>query len=90
MKARHVTFIILLIIIADQALKLWIKTNFHLDESRQMIGSGFQLYFVEKKVFYIIHFISCSNDVGVDYSSASSSRGGGMYDNRVQQKRQFG
>jgi signal peptidase II len=47
MKARHVTFIILLIIIADQALKLWIKTNFHLNESRQMIGSGFQLYFVE-------------------------------------------
>jgi len=47
MKARHVTFIILLIIIADQALKIWIKTNFHLDQSRQMIGSGFQLYFVE-------------------------------------------
>jgi signal peptidase II len=47
MKARHVTFIILLIIIADQALKLWIKTNFHLNESRQMMGSGFQLYFVE-------------------------------------------
>jgi signal peptidase II len=47
MKAKHVTFIILLIIIADQALKLWIKTNFHLNESRSMIGSGFQLYFVE-------------------------------------------
>jgi signal peptidase II len=47
MKARHVTFIILLIIIADQALKLWIKTNFHLNESRSVIGSGFQLYFVE-------------------------------------------
>ncbi|MBK8495004.1 MAG: lipoprotein signal peptidase [Chitinophagaceae bacterium] len=47
MKARHVTFIILLIIIADQALKIWIKTNFHLNESQQVIGSGFQLYFVE-------------------------------------------
>ncbi|MBK6634049.1 MAG: lipoprotein signal peptidase [Chitinophagaceae bacterium] len=47
MKARHVTFIILLIIIADQALKIWIKTNFHLNESHQVIGSGFQLYFVE-------------------------------------------
>ena len=47
MKTRQVTLIILLIIIADQALKIWIKTNFHLDESRQMIGSGFQLYFVE-------------------------------------------
>ncbi|MEO6541122.1 MAG: lipoprotein signal peptidase, partial [Ferruginibacter sp.] len=47
MKARHVTFIILLIIIADQALKLWIKTHYHLNESHQVIGSGFQLYFVE-------------------------------------------
>ena len=47
MKARQVTFIILLIIIADQALKLWIKTNYHLNESHQVIGSGFQLYFVE-------------------------------------------
>ena len=47
MKARHVSLIILLIIIADQLLKIWIKTNFPLNESRQMIGSGFQLYFVE-------------------------------------------
>ncbi len=47
MKARTVTFIILLIIIADQALKLWIKTTYQLNESHQVIGSGFQLYFVE-------------------------------------------
>lgn len=47
MKARHVTLIILLIIIADQLLKIWIKTNYHLNEHHQVIGSGFQLYFVE-------------------------------------------
>lgn len=47
MKAKHVTFIILLIVIADQALKLWIKTHYHLNESHNIIGSGFQLYFVE-------------------------------------------
>ena len=47
MKARHVTFIILLIVIADQALKLWVKTHYHLNESHQVLGSGFQLYFVE-------------------------------------------
>lgn len=47
MKARHVTFIILLIIIADQALKIWIKTHYQLNTSQQVIGSGFQLYFVE-------------------------------------------
>ena len=47
MKARHVTFIILLIVIVDQALKLWVKTHYHLNESHQVLGSGFQLYFVE-------------------------------------------
>lgn len=47
MKARNVTLIILLIIIADQALKLWIKTNYQLNEHHAIIGSGFQLYFVE-------------------------------------------
>ena len=47
MKARHVTFIILLIIIADQLLKVWVKTRYQLNEHHNMIGSGFQLYFVE-------------------------------------------
>lgn len=47
MKARHVTFIILLIVIVDQLLKLWIKTHYQLNESNKVLGSGFQLYFVE-------------------------------------------
>jgi len=47
MKAKHVTLIILLIIIADQVLKLWIKTHYHLNEHHEVIGSGFQMYFVE-------------------------------------------
>ena len=47
MKRRHVAFIILLIVLADQVLKLWIKTHFHLNESQKVLGSGFQLYFVE-------------------------------------------
>lgn len=47
MKARHVTLIILLIIIADQVLKLWIKTHYELNGHQQVIGSGFQLWFVE-------------------------------------------
>lgn len=47
MKAKHVTIIILLVVIADQALKLWIKTHYHLNESHKILGSGFQLYFVE-------------------------------------------
>ena len=47
MKSRHLIIIIALIVIADQALKIYIKTNFHLDTPRNVIGSGFQLYFVE-------------------------------------------
>lgn len=47
MKAKHVTLIIFLIVLADQALKLWIKTHYHLNDHHQVIGSGFQLYFVE-------------------------------------------
>ena len=47
MKKRHVAFIILLIVIADQALKLWIKTHYNLNVPHKIIGSGFQLYFVE-------------------------------------------
>lgn len=47
MKSKHVALIIGLIILADQALKIYIKTHFHLNESHQVLGSGFQLYFVE-------------------------------------------
>lgn len=47
MKARHIVFIILLILIADQTLKLWIKTHYELNEHHNILGSGFQLYFVE-------------------------------------------
>jgi signal peptidase II len=47
MKSKQVLFIISLIIIADQALKIYIKTKFHLNESHHVLGSGFQLYFVE-------------------------------------------
>lgn len=47
MKKRHVIFIIALILIADQALKIYIKTNFHINTSRHILGDWFQLYFVE-------------------------------------------
>lgn len=47
MKPRFIVILIILIVIADQVLKLYVKTNFHLNESRHMIGSSFQLYFVE-------------------------------------------
>jgi signal peptidase II len=47
MKAKHLIFIIALIVIADQALKIYIKTRFHLNTAHPVLGNWFQLYFVE-------------------------------------------
>ena len=47
MKKIHLIIIVLLILIADQALKIYIKTSFPLNTSRAVAGNWFQLYFVE-------------------------------------------
>ena len=47
MKKAHVFIIVLLVVLADQALKYYIKTNFYLNTPRPVIGNWFQLYFVE-------------------------------------------
>ena len=47
MKLRSVVFIIVLIIIVDQVLKIWIKTHYPTGPVANVIGSKFQLYFVE-------------------------------------------
>ena len=47
MKRRNVVFIIALIIIVDQVLKIWIKTTYPTGHVTNVIGSKFQLYFVE-------------------------------------------
>ena len=47
MKGRYLIFIIALIVIADQLLKVYIKTHFPLNTSHHMFGNWFQLYFVE-------------------------------------------
>jgi len=47
MKARHVILIIALIVLGDQALKIYIKTSYHLNTSHNVLGNWFQLYFVE-------------------------------------------
>ena len=49
MKLRKVFFIIALIIIADQALKIWIKTNYPFGNTGVTGLSWFQLYFIENK-----------------------------------------
>jgi signal peptidase II len=47
MKKKHLILIISLIVLVDQALKIYIKTNFHLNTSQRVFGDWFQLYFVE-------------------------------------------
>ena len=46
-KIRHVLFIILLILFADQALKIWVKTNMLYQDERFIVGRWFRLYFIE-------------------------------------------
>ncbi|MBQ0079999.1 MAG: signal peptidase II [Alistipes sp.] len=47
MKVKHITIIILILIILDQILKIWVKTHMHLYESITVFDSWFQLKFVE-------------------------------------------
>ena len=48
-KAKHVVLIILLIILVDQSLKFYIKTNYYLGQENNMLGSWFRLHFVENE-----------------------------------------
>jgi len=48
-KKRSVFFIIFGIVLADQLLKIYIKTHFHAGESHQVLGNWFQLYFIENE-----------------------------------------
>lgn len=48
LKLRHVALIIATIIIVDQALKIWIKTNYPTDEVMRVFGlNWFRLHFIE-------------------------------------------
>jgi signal peptidase II len=47
MKKIHLVIIIALVVVADQLLKIYIKTSFPLNSSHQVAGNWFQLYFVE-------------------------------------------
>lgn len=49
MKGRNVFLIICLVVIADQALKIYIKTHYHAGESHAIIGNWFRLYFIENE-----------------------------------------
>ena len=41
--------VIFLIVLVDQVLKIFIKTNYHVGESHAVIGNWFRLYFIENE-----------------------------------------
>ena len=49
MKGRSVALLIILILIADQALKFYIKTHYTLGEEHKVLDSWFRLHFVENE-----------------------------------------
>ncbi len=50
MSKKHLAILVILIIlIADQVLKIWVKTNFYLGESRPVFDNWFILHFVENR-----------------------------------------
>lgn len=49
MKAKHIIFIIVAIILADQASKFYIKLNFYTGEEHNVLGTWFRLHFVENE-----------------------------------------
>lgn len=48
-KYRHTILIILLVIIADQLSKYYIKTNFYYGEEVNVLGTWFRLHFIENE-----------------------------------------
>ena len=49
MKGRTVFFIIFFIVLADQALKVYVKTHYHIGEWHPVIGKWFRIYFIENE-----------------------------------------
>ena len=47
MNLKKISLLIVLLLVADQALKIWIKTHMHLDESIIVFPDWFQLRFIE-------------------------------------------
>lgn len=49
MKYRNILLIVFLILLADQVIKVYIKTHFYLGDSVNVLGEWFQLYFIENE-----------------------------------------
>jgi signal peptidase II len=49
MKLKNLSLLIMVLLVADQALKVWVKTHMHLDEAIIVFPDWFQLRFIENK-----------------------------------------
>lgn len=49
MKARNLILLIFIVVLADQALKIYIKTHFYINEHHSVFGEWFRLHFVENE-----------------------------------------
>jgi len=49
MKYRHVIFIVVLILIIDQALKFWIKTHLYMQQEFVIFPNWFRIHFIENE-----------------------------------------
>jgi len=49
MKYRHVIFIVVLILIIDQALKFWIKTHLYMQQEFVILPNWFRIHFIENE-----------------------------------------
>ncbi|WP_295121660.1 lipoprotein signal peptidase [uncultured Chitinophaga sp.] len=49
MKYRHVVIIVILVLLVDQALKFWIKTNMFLTQEHTIFADWFHIHFIENE-----------------------------------------
>ncbi len=47
MKLKYLSILALVLVVADQVLKIWVKTSFHLGEAVVVFPDWFQLLFIE-------------------------------------------
>ena len=75
MNFKKISLLIVLLLIADQALKIWIKTHMHLDESIVVFPDWFQLRFIENNgAAFGMHIASscCWASSGSSWSDSSA------------------
>lgn len=73
MNFRKISLLVLILLIADQALKIWVKTHMHLDESIVVFPDWFQLRFIENNgAAFGMHFASKGGSTGGNSCSGFS------------------